>query len=444
MDIIHYDGHTILINRTTGDWFAFRDAVKEIDFDFIQDIDEDLLRRLYPTELSDELVSVSGQMNRITRHVKPIAPCSLLIINTSNRCNLKCDYCYVSSDEKGEMITPATIINIIDAFVHEMGTDRFDVLFQGGEPLLSFTEIREAVSHYRKQGTQLAFRIQTNGTLLSEDSLYFCKTNSIMLGISKDGNSRQTNSSRSTDCLDVFESTTNAQALLGEIGCRYGVISVVTKSNVDVLSNFSKELIGTGVRRFSFNPFYPIGRAEGALSHLPDVEDFTGLMKHVFHDLASANMSIGKGLFEMYSEQNLEVLWKRIFYGHNNQSLCAKIPCGAGKSTYTVDYNGDIYPCTYFLPSLEAGHKIGNITNVKGAIGAARDSIVNKRALGSIVECGSCPYGFLCGGGGCTGAIYHMEGINGRSYYCGYYKEIIPFLIVETMKLASKDVLRNF
>ena len=63
--------------------------------------------------------------------------------------------------------------------------------FQGGEPVLAglewFQDFVEEVNKRKVEKQQIAYTIQTNGTLLDEKWLTFLKENQFLVGLSLDG-----------------------------------------------------------------------------------------------------------------------------------------------------------------------------------------------------------------------------------------------------------------
>jgi sulfatase maturation enzyme AslB (radical SAM superfamily) len=94
---------------------------------------------------------------------------SLEVILTAG-CNLRCAYCY-QNDKKPRRMSWPTLRDALDLVVRSANS-RIDVLFLGGEPLLEFPLIRQAVEYVRAtQGPDktVTFSIVTNGTLLGEE-----------------------------------------------------------------------------------------------------------------------------------------------------------------------------------------------------------------------------------------------------------------------------------
>ncbi len=103
-------------------------------------------------------------------------------------CNLRCAYCY-QDDKKQRRMSWDTLCSALDLLMRSPprhGT----VLFLGGEPLLEFDLIRQAVEHVRQTRSRrkrVDFSIITNGTLLRDDTIAFLARHRFETQLSFDG-----------------------------------------------------------------------------------------------------------------------------------------------------------------------------------------------------------------------------------------------------------------
>lgn len=119
-----------------------------------------------------------------------------LILNISERCNLRCKYCVYSGlypyERTHSYRTMAKTITLrtIDYFLnHAQESDHVDISFYGGEPLISYEIIKETIKFIinRKYSKDINFHIDTNGTLLTDEMLKFILKNKIFIQVSLDG-----------------------------------------------------------------------------------------------------------------------------------------------------------------------------------------------------------------------------------------------------------------
>lgn len=127
-------------------------------------------------------------------------PFRQFLLKMHSSCNLACDYCYVytKADQtwrtRPRMMSPALVSVVAERIAEHARTHSLEVvrvIFHGGEPLLAgvasladaLRKIRSAVdARVRVDGL-----VQTNGTLLDEDTLDTLAALQIRVGISLDG-----------------------------------------------------------------------------------------------------------------------------------------------------------------------------------------------------------------------------------------------------------------
>src|SRR5690606_40403914 len=89
----------------------------------------------------------------------------LVVWNTTNRCNLLCEHCYINAEDRdysGELTTEEAI-----SFIEDLGEMQIPVLlFSGGEPLL-----RKELFDLGRMAAEKGLRpvISTNGTLFTPE-----------------------------------------------------------------------------------------------------------------------------------------------------------------------------------------------------------------------------------------------------------------------------------
>lgn len=120
---------------------------------------------------------------------------SLLILQITQNCNLRCKYCIYSGSYTNRVHTNKrmrfeTVQKAVDFYYeHSKNTEIASISFYGGEPLLEFQLIKDTVNYCRKKfnGKQLNFNMTTNATLFTPEIMDFLAKNKINLTISLDG-----------------------------------------------------------------------------------------------------------------------------------------------------------------------------------------------------------------------------------------------------------------
>ena len=122
-----------------------------------------------------------------------------IVFKISERCNLKCDYCYFffGGDESWRLhppVVPKQVIENLGAFAaraaHDYGIKIITVVLHGGEPLLMkrsrFAEMCETLRGC-ENGFRFEFGLQTNGVLVDDEWIALFERYKISPGVSLDG-----------------------------------------------------------------------------------------------------------------------------------------------------------------------------------------------------------------------------------------------------------------
>jgi radical SAM/SPASM domain FxsB family protein len=120
------------------------------------------------------------------------------ILKVVNRCNIDCDYCYVFNGPdqswRGLPVRMSTEVahaaaqRIAEhAVTHRLA--KVDIVLHGGEPLLAGRRHLEAILAILRNGVdaEIAFELQTNGTLIDHEWLDLFERYGVRVGVSLDG-----------------------------------------------------------------------------------------------------------------------------------------------------------------------------------------------------------------------------------------------------------------
>lgn len=116
-------------------------------------------------------------------------------LQVTQSCNLRCSYCVYSGDHENRSHSSALMTDHVGraaiAFLvrNSVDSDRINVAFYGGEPLLRFDFVQRMVKYAEitARGRKLTFGITTNGTLISAEIAEYLVRKRFNVTISLDG-----------------------------------------------------------------------------------------------------------------------------------------------------------------------------------------------------------------------------------------------------------------
>lgn len=175
----------------------------------------------------------------------------LMIVSTTEACNLACMGCYscVHNRKATNELSDERIAEILD---EASGLGVSIVMLAGGEPLLSHGWLDALGRH-----DEMAGIVFTNGTLFDEHrSEWFAKHRHTIPAFSIEGNKIQTDARRGSG---VYAKVSEAMHSLHSDKIPFGISVTVTSQNIDsILHNeFTEEFMQKGCRLFVFVEYVP-------------------------------------------------------------------------------------------------------------------------------------------------------------------------------------------
>ena len=393
-------------------------------------------------EIEGELEVLIAHRCLFTRAAEPAEDASALTLkslclNVAHECNFACSYCFAhGGDYHGE----ATLMSQdvaragIDFLVRESGKHRnVEVDFFGGEPLMNWTVVVDAMEYAKKTYPAKVWRftLTTNGSLLREDMFRVLEENDVSVVLSLDGG-RATN-----DANRVFKNArgtfdTIIERIRGFAATRdeggYFVRGTYARNTMKFAQSV-RDLHAYGFKYISMEPV--VLSADSALalreSDLPAIRaQYEELIAYFLDELHS-----GAGFDFFHFKLDLEAgpcLSKRI-YG-----------CGAGVEYMAVAPDGDIFPCHQFDGVSE--YRMGNV--LESPVLQHPEMMAefaHANFLFAKDECRACWARFYCSGG-CLANNYATNGDLLKPYAlgCAIQKERIEAaLAVKAAESAKQE-----
>ena len=349
-------------------------------------------------------------------------------VNTTNLCNLKCDYCLSNfnhiADRQSMSIKMAEhFCRRILNYSRSINNAKIIIEFSGGEPFLNFDVIQFIIQSLDSTGINTFFNIQTNGTQISDEYLEFLSLykEKVQLAISLDGITELHNvHRRDYNGGNAFNSIIKAVELIRRYQLMYTFVTVVHDDNLNDLEQIVKQFFDWGVLNFSLLPLLPIGMAKSS-SYSLDQETFVKKLCQIHHICKENWESCGK----LFLERNMGIFYSYLFQP-DRKFMCQRSPCGAGVNIMSISPSGEIYPC-YGFQGME-DFSLGNITNTDFFDLSKHPTVkkLNERCVKNIPECSMCDYQIWCQSGCASNAVLSSQELLKPDYIkCDLNKEII-------------------
>jgi len=183
----------------------------------------------------------------------------LIIVSTTDECNLRCSGCYSCEFKKDERkeITPQRKSEFYNE-ASDLGVGI--IMLAGGEPLLSREWLDGLAAHPELLGI-----VFTNGTLFTKERVdWFNANRHIIPALSIEGDEQQTDMRRGAG---VYKTVLKSMSDLKDAGVPFGVSITVTKDNLGNLlsDSFIDLYMDKGARMFIFVEYVPVAKSTESL-----------------------------------------------------------------------------------------------------------------------------------------------------------------------------------
>jgi radical SAM protein with 4Fe4S-binding SPASM domain len=254
-------------------------------------------------------------------------------VELTNRCNLRCSYCYTSFLENEERLTTQELLRTLQEW-RDLGLLSLELT--GGEPLLheGFWEIMDFC--YK---TFRSVSLLTNATLITQEKAQKLAgyKRKLMTSISLDGGTKK--SHEATRGADTFDRTVAAIRWLKQGGVRIRLAMTLTQRNSYDLARAAELARELGVDYFGFSPVISYGRGEEANTEwvAEEAEGLGRLLEQVDKEFADMIPR-----FPQAKLDKVEGMFGNCGLGHKNLVLT---PSGKLKACLFLkesDYLGDV------------------------------------------------------------------------------------------------------
>lgn len=347
---------------------------------------------------------------------------SLLIKPASAVCNLDCAYCfYLDRDADPYKALPArrmtdeTLERLVDTYLFYSYPNSV-FAFQGGEPTLAGLPFFEKLCRLQKDlgrnGQSVSNALQTNAMRIDKDWCGLFREYNWLLGVSLDGPQAEHDLYRfDKGGQATWRKVVNSVELLRKEKVEFNILCVLSQANVGRPRELYRFFRGLGVDNIQYIPlaeFEPDGRP---MPFTVTPEQYGRFLCETFDVWWPERRKVRIRFFDNLAEA---------VAGQKPGTCTMHETCD---SYVVVEYNGDVYPCDFFV---EKDWKLGNVNLdswAEIARRAKRYSFASKKTLAH-PECQVCEYQSICHGG-CPkfrhGPHRRFEDLD---YFCPAYKTI--------------------
>lgn len=315
-----------------------------------------------------------------------------ITLNLTNRCNLKCAFCY-NEVRKGREVTASEVISFLKKGKGVLSKDA-SLIVLGGEPFFRPQALFDLIDYSADELT-LALMVSTNGTLITDDIVTSLSKRKVDVQISLDSYLQKKH-----DALrgkGVFEKAVDAAKRLVEAKVHTILSMVYDANNIDEMESYLDLALSLNVDEARF---IPLRNAGAAVKHDPSARP--NQIK-VFEHLL--------GILER--RPNVRRLLKRDFFSIamiKCRSSSSSISCGIGRRVIFLDADGSIYPCPNHVSDI---YKLGNIIeNTLSEIlhhTKRMQEIRDKYRIDRYTKCAKCAFRRWCAGD-CRGEVLSVTG----------------------------------
>jgi len=359
-------------------------------------------------------------------------PVTNLKLNVAQDCNLRCRYCIVEQGSFGlqrQRMSRKVARQAVDFLLRESGEATHCTLnFWGGEPMLNFAVIKDAVIYSQEQaarcGKQMNYSLLTNGTLFNDENIAFIKEHGIRVQVSLDGPPAVHDLLRSTasgrGSYDII--ATNLPRLLADYAPHVVIRATITRYSPPASEIFD-HLAGFGAGLVSLQ--YVMGDDENyALDQLAREQlkaEYTKLAQRFLAGAPESDFSAA-GLFTPYIAYFCSGRKRRIY-------------CGAGTGLLGASASGGLYPCGSLTEREE--YRLGHV-----ATGLDREKLAQWHSCLDVDHkplCRDCWARYICGGV-CLSSAINFRGTphHPLESECDLLRHLIQLAIWVHLELREK------
>lgn len=362
-------------------------------------------------------------------------PFSLLIKPASADCNLRCEYCFYIDHLEKIKNTPRMSNEVLEKMISGyMQTDQnnnYAFGWQGGEPMIMglkfFQKVIELQKYYAPPGAVISNGLQTNGTLITKDFAQFFGHYKFLLGVSLDGPANMHDFYRKT----IGQKSTHNLVLQGiehliqnKVECN--ILILVNNQNVKKAKDIFLFLKEKGFYYHQYIPCVEFDEDYNPKSFSITGEEWGEFLCNLFDEWKKEDIN-------KISIRHFDSILEYLVHGSYNVCYMGDSCC----QYFVVEYNGNIYPCDFFV---QEDLLLGNIFDDTWE-NIITSPIYHKFGQNKSIfnmKCKSCSYIDLCNGDCLKFRIGKPQSSRTLSVLCKGWKKFYTYALPQLKIIVDK------
>lgn len=372
---------------------------------------------------------------------RTVRPFSLLIKPASADCNLRCEYCFYLRKSalypaESQHRMPDKVLEALIAGYLKTEQPGYVFAWQGGEPSLMgvdfFRRVTDLQQQYGTKGCSISNALQTNATLLDEDLCHHLARYRFLTGVSLDGPPVLHDRYRkSADGRGTYRQVMKGIENLRKCGAEFNALVLVNAENAGYPGEVYRQLCELGIQYHQYIPCVEFDPSGKPMPFTITGEQWGRFLCGIFDQWVSRDINrVSVRLFDSLLAFMLEGTYTSCtLAGH-----CCQY--------FVVEYNGDVYPCDFFV---EPGRRLGNILENTWEEMQASAAYLDFGALKHRwnPQCSTCSWLAYCSGDCLKHRIYGGMPPENTSWLCPgwemFYRHAIPSLREIALSIRQKN-----
>lgn len=323
----------------------------------------------------------------------------LVVWNTTNRCNLFCEHCYINADDRA--VRDELTTEEARAFIEDLAEMRVPVLlFSGGEPLLRH-DLMELGELAASKGLRTV--ISSNGTLIDRETAEKLRDAGFQyVGVSIDG--LQETHDRFRRKKGAFEEALAGIRACMEVGLKTGIRFTVNRQNQQDLPGLMELVEKEGIPRFCMYHLVYAGRGREMMEHDTSTDETRAILEFIVEKTLDLNKR-GVEVEILTTDNHADGVYLYNLIKKNAPERAQEVisllnmhgGCSAGTKFANVDPRGEVHPCQFWQD-----YSLGNVKEKPfSEIWTGDDPLlIQLREKHKYLQgrCGRCSYKSVCGG----------------------------------------------